>query len=311
MAENNSIKNQALAAGVGYTTYKGSKMLCGKAFRPYCKGVFANMRNLSSQNSDALKQAVSDAFENSGLKAKGVVISDIKPEQKGEFTEIFVSKFQKYVSKIIEAMNKKVYGNNIPEAVNAYNAKLIDVLGKYLKNGKSVNRLADVISEGGNAAYHPLFSNIMVNLDKLSSATFHEMGHALNSRSGKLLKTLFWGRHALAYLIPLFFAIGLLKNKKQEGEKPQGVTDKMNTFIKDNAGKLTFAAAIPTLAEEGLASIRGAKLASKVIQDKNLLKKINIANARAWSTYFIGAVLTPMLIRLAINTRDKVASQNS
>jgi hypothetical protein len=83
--------------------------------------------------------------------------------------------------------------------------------------------------------------DIMINTDKLGSAAFHEMGHALNASGSKAMKALVIGRHISARFVPVILAIGLLKSKKKDGEKPEGILDKTTTFIKNNAGKLAFA----------------------------------------------------------------------
>ena len=66
------------------------------------------------------------------------------------------------------------------------------------------------------------------------------------------------------------------------------------TFIERNAGKIGFAAFLPTIAEEGLASLRGIKAAAEA--KKIYGNKINLAPLKknyfiAWMTYLISGVL--------------------
>lgn len=185
-----------------------------------------------------------------------------------------------------------------------------DLKDKIVKSDKR-RKLASkmkMVANGENAFCSPLTRDIMVNMDKLSGASFHEMGHALNASGSKAIKTLAIGRHITKALVPVILAIGLLKPKKKEGQEPNGIIDKTTTFIKNNAGKLTFAALIPTLAEEGLASIRGGQIAKKVLNPK-LLKKINRNNFLAWTTYLAGALITTGAIALSIKIRDKIAQK--
>ena len=49
--------------------------------------------------------------------------------------------------------------------------------------------------------------------------------------------------------------------------------DKITTFIKNNSGKLTFAAILPTIAEEGLASINANTMLKFSNLDKSLIKR--------------------------------------
>ena len=138
-------------------------------------------------------------------------------------------------------------------------------------------------------------------------ATFHEMGHAVNSTTklGKLLQTA--GGPMRMFAVPVILAVALLKRNKAEGEKPQGAVDKTTTFIKNNAGKLAFAAWLPTLAEEGMASIRAAKMAKGAGLSADLLKNLNKGNAKAWTTYLIGAAATAAAVRAAVWVKDKIA----
>ena len=70
--------------------------------------------------------------------------------------------------------------------------------------------------------------------------------------------------------------IALLKTKKAEGEQPTGVVDKATDFIKNNAGKLTFATFIPTLIEEAMASIKGNKMAKELLNPQMAKKIANL-----------------------------------
>lgn len=188
---------------------------------------------------------------------------------------------------------------------NLKTAKIPKDIVKFDKPNK-LKKCMQAVADGKNAFCSPLTRDIMVNSEKLGAASFHEMGHALNASGSKFTKYLNIGRHVTALAVPLILATGLLKSAKKDGEKPNGVVDKTTTFIKDNAGKLTFAALIPTLAEEGLASIRGGQLAKQVLSP-SLVKKVNKGNFLAWTTYLAGALITSAAVALAVKVRDKVA----
>ncbi|MBQ2611149.1 hypothetical protein IJF81_02015, partial [bacterium] len=80
------------------------------------------------------------------------------------------------------------------------------------------------------------------------------------SKFGKILQKC----RPMALLAIPVSQIALWKTKKAPGEEPKNGLDKTTTFIKNNAGKLTFLAFLPTLLEEGLASVKGNKLAKKL-----------------------------------------------
>ena len=115
-----------------------------------------------------------------------------------------------------------------------------------------------------------------------------------------------YGQNVSKAMIPAILITGLLKSKKEDGEQPKGIMDKTTTFIKNNCGKLVFAAMLPTIAEEGLASLNGAKLAKKVL-DSNMLKKVNKTNAIAWGSYISLATVMGLGARLGVMVRDKIA----
>ena len=107
-------------------------------------------------------------------------------------------------------------------------------------------------------------------------------------------------------LAGLFGAIALFKAPKAEGEKPEGFFDKTTTFIKNNVGKLTFAAMMPMVIEEGLASGRAAKWAKKLLSPE-LAKKVNKANAFGFASYILLAVATGIGALAASSVRDRLA----
>ena len=103
-----------------------------------------------------------------------------------------------------------------------------------------------------------------------------------------------------------YIRIALFKTKKAPNHEPKNKLDKTTTFIKDNAGKLTFFAMLPTLVEEGLASIKGAKLAKDGGLSANLLKRVNTGNFKAWTTYLLGTLITVGAVKLGIEVSDKM-----
>lgn len=147
---------------------------------------------------------------------------------------------------------------------------------------------------------------MLVNKEKIGWAAFHEMGHALNNMTpgvGKMLRKL---RGAGGILASLVFFTGLLKRKKVEGEKPQGAWDKATTFVKNNCGKLAFLGMTPMLLEEGLASIKGAKLAKSLLSPEQF-KALNKLYGKAWLSYVGIAVGAGVATFVSSKIRDKIA----
>lgn len=69
---------------------------------------------------------------------------------------------------------------------------------------------------------------------------------------------------------------------------------------------MTFATFIPTLLEEGLASIKGNNFAKKVLSPE-LAKKVSKTNALGFSTYLGLATLSSLGIYLGTKVKDAIA----
>ena len=85
---------------------------------------------------------------------------------------------------------------------------------------------------------------------------------------------------------------------------------KTNNFIRDNAGKLSFAAMLPVLAEEGMATIRGQKLANKLLS-KDLAKTILKGNAVGYLAYVLSAVGLAAAAYTAVKIKDAFVNKNN
>jgi hypothetical protein len=101
-------------------------------------------------------------------------------------------------------------------------------------------------------------------------------------------------------------AVAIFKRKKVEGEQTKGTVDKATTFIKNHATGLAALGTVPLLAEEGLASIKGAKLAKEIISPENY-KLLNKLNGKAWLTYATFAGGTILATYVAGKVRDAIA----
>lgn len=142
--------------------------------------------------------------------------------------------------------------------------------------------------------------------DNLVLSQFHEIGHAMNynlSKAGKFLQKM---RLPALIAVPVIALIALAKHKKAEGEKPEGFFDKATTFIKNHAGKLTFAAFMPIVAEEALASFKGEKLA-KTLLSPELMQKVKLTNKFGLLTYAGLAVASAIGIALGVKVKDAIA----
>ena len=137
----------------------------------------------------------------------------------------------------------------------------------------------DPVAKGENAFFVDKLK-LAVAPESKPSLILHELGHAVNAKKGftKLLQNT--RRFAPFAPMALLFANRLSPNK-QNGEK---------TFIERNAGLLGFAAFLPTIIEEGIASLIGIKDAKKVLNNPKNLNILKKNYAFALATYILSGV---------------------
>ena len=276
--------------------------------RPYTRWFISECKQIPQSEHNMYWNAAQKAFETSGLKEKGVELIDINSGNlEGVIKDTFEKSdknFEKITKKIYEDLNIPAPKNMKPKTAPKPRAKWKYILFGPSKDDKLKNVLKS-ISEGENACFYGMSNNVYVNKDKMGFSVFHEMGHAVNANTTKGLKALAYGRHFAALLAPLLLVTALVKKRKPEYDFESKSDKRKKNFLKDNIGLITFGLLTPTLAEEGLASINGAKLAKNVLS-KTELKKLNITNAKAWSTYLVGAIMLSAAAQFAVNIKDKL-----
>ena len=138
------------------------------------------------------------------------------------------------------------------------------------------------------------------------------MGHAINANGNMILKS-FQKFRLFATILPhAIFMISILNKRKATDEqqendsKPQKAAD----FIKRNAGKLTALSFLPMVIEEGVASLRGQKVAKKFVENgdlsKEMFKKIKLTNLCGFSSYALKAISSALAVVFAIKVKDKI-----
>lgn len=140
------------------------------------------------------------------------------------------------------------------------------------------NQLEEV-ARGQNAFFTDKLK-LAVAPERKPSLILHELGHAINAKNVFTRFLQNTRRYAPYAPTALLIANGLFSDKN-DGKK---------SFIERNAGVLGFAAFLPTIIEEGLASSRGIKAAKKVLNNPsglNILKKNYLL---ALSTYILAGI---------------------
>lgn len=206
---------------------------------------------------------------------------------------------------IINFKSKKNYKNILDLLKDSF---------KKIRTGQStfsyeyVQSFNNMIKEGFNAGFSPVGNKVLINTEKMGLSGFHEIGHAINFNKSKFWKALhIYNAGKLSLAISGMLALtALLKRPKAEGEQPTGTFDKVTTFIKNNVGKLTFAAALPMVAEEIMASVRGNKLAKELLSPE-LAKKVAKSNIFGAASYVGTAVALALGAYAANKVRDAIA----
>lgn len=259
-------------------------------------GVASNIANIPNKSINPKLIAVMQNFSNSLTQDELVQVS------KGAEVAFSKTGLGKIGVEILRANESNVDEVGKIMAKELDNSPITKTLPKIMK--EFVGKIfGDMAKDGENAFYAIQSKKIVLPEKGLELASFHEIGHALNGNSsiGKILQKT---RYLQALIIPIAL-IALLKTKKQEGQEPKNALDKATTFIKDNAGKLAFAAFLPTLFEEALATFKGNGLAKKVLSS-DLVQKVAKSNACGFASYFGMAATSAFAIFLATKVKDAI-----
>lgn len=139
------------------------------------------------------------------------------------------------------------------------------------------------VAHGKNAFFSPE-KKLAVAPKSKPSLLPHELGHAINAKSR------FWSAmqksRRYTSMVPLAVLL-LSKFKPDNSGEPN--------FVERNAGLLGFGAFLPTIIEEGKASLRGIKQAKKTLANEIKSGKIKLGALKrnyfvAWLTYLLAGV---------------------
>ena len=144
-----------------------------------------------------------------------------------------------------------------------------------------------VEAAGKNACYIPKAKKVVLNTDKISHAGFHELGHAMNDLMSKYGVKYLAKMRRPGYIIAGLMEYFAIFSRTKPKEAKRSFTD----IIEDNCGKIAFLALTPVIAEEGIASIRGIKLAKAAGLAEPMIKNLKRLYSKALLTYTGRAVL--------------------
>jgi hypothetical protein len=182
-----------------------------------------------------------------------------------------------------------------------------------LKTGMALptmDGLRDAVKKGANAFYNTETKEIIMPAKQLSTCSFHEIGHAMNANLSKIGPKLQKMRNPAMLAASLMITYcALTRNKKPDENGEISTAGKINNFIRNNSGKLAFLATTPILLEEGMASVKGQKLAKKFLTDKNLIKTVKINNILGYLTYLSIGLGAGLGAWATTKIKDKIQAQ--
>lgn len=173
---------------------------------------------------------------------------------------------------------------------------------------ESLGKQLEQIRQGKNAAFVPQQNKIFMPEKGISFAAFHEIGHAHNynfSKVGKFLQKMRIPGMILAGGIAMLSAF--TKTSKPENGEDLSAWQKTKNFIRNNAGKLSFAAMIPMLSEEAIATIKGHKMV-KGILPPDMYKHVTKGNRIAYMSYLLSALSLSLGAYATTKIKDKLTS---
>lgn len=291
-------------------------MASGFASKQFVNGI-KKVSDLSKEDSVILIKAAQEGLSKTGLKEKGVKTYILEAVNLDKIKKGDISEFNKLCSfnrkdlKGIQAFKTELKSNKL---IN----KFIDTFSKncdiFSDKDEFFNIIANIqassVKSGSNAFYLRHANKIILPEKVFKTSVFHEMGHALNNNGGNVLKLLQKVRPA-AMIMPSAILLASLLNKRKATDEPSdNKAVRVWDGIKKNAGKLTALSMLPMVLEEGIASLRGDKIARGLVKDgkltKDLLKKIRLTNASGFATYALTAAGTVLSTKIAIKVKDKI-----
>lgn len=279
-------KKPGIASSIaGFYAGSTAQAVVSSASIPASILLMKNIRKINSGiDNTEISKAIKNAMEISGMNQKGVKLNIFSPKENLSLCGTFKEYCEFVKNLIFRSMSS----------------------GKPIKGNLPDHFIKFLIKHGYNGCFDDKNNRIYVNIDKMGTSAFHEIGHAINWHLSVFWRGMQKLRTPMTIASMLLPTIALLKRKKAEGEEPTGTIDKVTTFIKNNVGKLTLLSSVPIVAEELMASARGNALAKKVLRPE-LVSKVVKTNRLAAMTYILAGITAGAGAYIANKVRDAIA----
>lgn len=290
-------KNKGIIAGylVNRVISNQVPVVSSLLFLPVMKKI---SNSITPKEADIISNALEIAIEKSNIKQKGLNVFHVSEENINEVTQKCTEMFMN--SKMTKFFTKFYGEDSAFERCIRGSFKLrVEYYAKEVQNGKN----AFFWANGINTIMLPQKGK------GIQLASFHELGHALNYNFESATKILQSSRQ-FAYIfgtLAVLLSALTLKDKAnavdENGNKKKGVRQ----FIKNHAGLIAAASMLPTTIEEGVATLKGDKLAKDALKNSpSLLKKMRLSNAVGFLSYIIAMLITGLAAHCTVKVKDKI-----
>lgn len=310
---NNNIKENiqtSVGIGAGIGTYHASRRLIHRMN----KKIFSSLETpLTKEQIDTFNKAGNEIYQKY-FKEQGIKIFDISKE---DYNKLFNEKYENinsYYDKKIE-QTKNPIRKFFLKYQKKKSLKAAKALDKETVRGKNAyyREVSRMVNENGIKKLKK-DKKIIINMEKTPVYLFHELGHAKNFMDTRLSiamksvwKNSIFQRNAAIFLLTTSLLTKPETNKDTAANKEhKNPLYPLGLFIKNNCGKLMTLILVPTVLEEGLASLNGQKMGKEVLKGKdlNVLTKSHLKSFAGYSAWAAGAGIA---VYLANKVRDKIA----
>jgi len=245
---------------------------------------YNNYPNFGNNYASARQNSPEDAsVQNFAISAGGLGLASVLINKLSQFLAFKMSSGKEFTSEenVHKVANQMLDKNGLKDKVavgylNQQNkSQYINACGSGWADS------FETVARGDNAFYADGLK-LAVAPEAKPSLMLHELGHAINSSKGKFMQFLQKSRGWATGVPTALLVLNGVLGKDKDGKK---------NFVEKNAGLIGFSAFLPTIIEEGMASVRGIKAAAAANLGKSANLNVLKRNyALAWGTYVLAGV---------------------
>ena len=286
----------AAGAGAGFFIQNGAN----SALINYNRKLLSSIDKFHSFNSGVMLQEAERMANEADLYQKGfkgIRIVDASSEEK------LKQSIKEVSEETIKSINKMSVMKKLTLRSIVIFKKLSDI--SYLLIGKIPDLNSKIQGSIKYGVYNPGFNSVYSGK---TGSLLHEIGHAINKNKN------FFTRIPLRLTIvsslvltPLAILTAMFHKKENDNPENKTFLTKTKDFAKDRIGLAIAVLSLPSLAEEGIASLRAFKFVEKSkLMTEAIKKEHNKILLMAFGTYVAGAAILTGMAKTAVWVKNKV-----